>query len=57
LRAAAEQSKLVAESERLGNALLNFISHELWTPLAAITGAASGWPTGSMVGYRVVELG
>ena len=35
LRAAAEQSKLVAESERLSNALLNSISHELRTPLAA----------------------
>jgi len=39
LRAAAEQSKLVAESERLSNALLNSISHELRTPLAAITSA------------------
>ena len=41
LRAAAEQSKLVAESERLSNALLNSISHELRTPLAAITSATS----------------
>jgi len=41
LRAGAEQSKLVAESERLSNALLNSISHELRTPLAAITSAAS----------------
>jgi two-component system sensor histidine kinase KdpD len=41
LRANAEQSKLVAESERLSNALLNSISHELRTPLAAITSAAS----------------
>jgi two-component system sensor histidine kinase KdpD len=41
LRAAAEQSKLVTESERLSNALLNSISHELRTPLAAITSAAS----------------
>jgi two-component system sensor histidine kinase KdpD len=41
LRAAAEQSQLVAESERLSNALLNSISHELRTPLAAITTAAS----------------
>src|SRR6185312_6635930 len=31
LRAAAEQTKLVAESERLSNALLNSISHELRT--------------------------
>ena len=41
LRAAGEQSKLVAESERLSNTLLNSISHELRTPLAAITSAAS----------------
>jgi two-component system sensor histidine kinase KdpD len=41
LRAAAEQSKLVAESERLSNALLNSISHELRTPLAAITSASN----------------
>jgi two-component system sensor histidine kinase KdpD len=41
LRAAAEQSKLVAESERLSNTLLNSISHELRTPLAAITSATN----------------
>jgi two-component system sensor histidine kinase KdpD len=41
LRAASEQSKLVAESERLSNTLLSSISHELRTPLAAITSAAS----------------
>jgi len=41
LRATAEQSKLVAESERLSNTLLNSISHELRTPLAAITSATS----------------
>jgi two-component system sensor histidine kinase KdpD len=41
LRAAAEQSKLVAESERLSNALLNSISHELRTPLAALTSATT----------------
>ncbi|MGC9940352.1 MAG: sensor histidine kinase KdpD [Verrucomicrobiota bacterium] len=41
LRAAGEQSKLVAESERLSNALLNSISHELRTPLAAISSATS----------------
>lgn len=37
--------KLLAESERLGRALLNSISHELRTPIAAITGAASGLRT------------
>lgn len=41
LRASAEQSKLLAESERLSNALLNSISHELRTPLAAITSATN----------------
>ena len=50
LRAAAEQSKLVAESERLGNVLLNSISHELRTPLAAITGAASALADGKHAG-------
>ncbi|TAL07509.1 MAG: two-component sensor histidine kinase, partial [Verrucomicrobia bacterium] len=39
--ATAEQSKLVAESERLSTALLNSISHELRTPLAAITTASA----------------
>jgi len=34
--------KLVAESERLGKTLLNSISHELRTPIAAIASAASG---------------
>jgi two-component system sensor histidine kinase KdpD len=47
LRASAEQSKLVAESERLSNALLNSISHELRTPLAAITSA-----TGNLAGAK-----
>ncbi|HEX4263145.1 MAG TPA: sensor histidine kinase KdpD [Verrucomicrobiae bacterium] len=51
LRAAAEQSKLVAESERLSNALLNSISHELRTPLAAITSA-----TNSLVDAKNGEL-
>jgi two-component system sensor histidine kinase KdpD len=46
LRAAGEQSKLVAESERLSNTLLNSISHELRTPLAAITSAASALAEG-----------
>jgi two-component system sensor histidine kinase KdpD len=41
LRAAAEQSKLVAESERLSNTLLDSIAHELRTPLAAINSATS----------------
>jgi two-component system sensor histidine kinase KdpD len=42
LRAAAEQTRLLAESERLGKTLLNSVSHELRTPLAAITSGATG---------------
>jgi two-component system sensor histidine kinase KdpD len=36
-----EQAHLEVESERLRNALLSSVSHDLRTPLAAITGAAS----------------
>ncbi len=64
LRAAAEQSKLVAESERLSNALLNSISHELRTPLAAITSATAtlaeewgGFPAGqNQAGWKPAPL-
>ncbi|MCI0709624.1 MAG: sensor histidine kinase KdpD [Chloroflexi bacterium] len=38
---AAAQSAMLHESERLYTTLLNSISHELRTPIAAITGAAS----------------
>jgi two-component system sensor histidine kinase KdpD len=41
LRAAAEQTRLLAESERLSRVLLDSISHELRTPLAASNSAAS----------------
>jgi len=41
LRDAEQQAKLVAESERLSRTLLNSISHELRTPIAAITSATS----------------
>jgi two-component system, OmpR family, sensor histidine kinase KdpD len=37
----AEQVKWLAESEKLHTALLNSISHDLRTPLAAITGAVT----------------
>jgi len=37
----AEQAKWLAESEKLHRALLNSISHDLRTPLASITGAAT----------------
>lgn len=39
---AAQQSAMLRESERLYTTLLNSISHELRTPIAAIKGAASG---------------
>jgi two-component system sensor histidine kinase KdpD len=41
LRAAAEQARLLTESDRLSRVLLNSISHELRTPLAASTSAVS----------------
>ena len=41
LHDAAQQSQLAAESERLSKTLLDSISHEMRTPIAAITSAAS----------------
>jgi two-component system sensor histidine kinase KdpD len=41
LDAESEQARLLAESEKLSKALLNSISHELRTPISAITAAAS----------------
>ncbi len=41
LRDAEQQAKLIAESERLSKTLLNSVSHEIRTPIAAITSAAS----------------
>jgi two-component system, OmpR family, sensor histidine kinase KdpD len=41
LRDAEHRAKLVAESERLSKTLLNSISHEMRTPIAVITSAAS----------------
>ena len=41
LDADSQQAQLLAESEKLSKALLNSISHELRTPIAAITTAAS----------------
>jgi two-component system sensor histidine kinase KdpD len=40
LHDAAEQSRLAAESERLSKTLLDSISHEMRTPIAAISSAA-----------------
>jgi two-component system sensor histidine kinase KdpD len=42
LRTTVQEAKLLAESERLSKALLNSISHELRTPIAAIASASSG---------------
>src|SRR5579884_418894 len=41
LHNAAQQAQLAAESERLSKTLLDSISHEMRTPIAAITSAAS----------------
>ncbi len=41
LAAEIEQARLAAEAERLRSTLLSSVSHDLRTPLAAITGAAS----------------
>jgi len=57
---AAERSKVLAESERLYKTLLNSISHELRTPIAAITGAASSLlepNTGERAETRTVLIG
>ncbi len=42
LAARADAARLAAESEELRSTLLSSVSHDLRTPLAAITGAASG---------------
>ena len=44
LRDTEAQTQLLAESEKLSRALLNSISHELRTPIAAINTAASALP-------------
>lgn len=57
---AAERSKVLAESERLYKTLLNSISHELRTPIAAITGAASSLlepQTGERAETRTILIG
>lgn len=41
LKAEAEKSRVAAETERVRNALLSSVSHDLRTPLGAITGASS----------------
>ena len=55
LRDAEQQAKLVAESERLSKTLLNSVSHEMRTPIAAITSAASSLaasPAGGASGFQ-----
>jgi two-component system sensor histidine kinase KdpD len=42
LAAEGEEARVLAERERLRSTLLSSVSHDLRTPLAAITGAASG---------------
>jgi len=41
LRDSEQQAKLVSESERLSRTMLNSVSHEIRTPIAAITNAAT----------------
>jgi two-component system sensor histidine kinase KdpD len=53
---AAEQSSMLRESERLHTALLNSISHELRTPIATISGAASVLVAGPTDGRIQIEL-
>jgi two-component system sensor histidine kinase KdpD len=58
LRDAEQQAKLVAESERLSKALLNSISHEIRTPIAAITSAASSLSkAGGETGFHRAMVG
>ena len=52
LRDAEQQAKLVAESERLSKTLLNSISHEIRTPIAAITSAAGNLAESGAKGAR-----
>ena len=52
---AAEQSKVEAESEKLRSILLSTISHDLRTPLASITGAASSIVDGDKLSGDTVK--
>jgi two-component system sensor histidine kinase KdpD len=55
LRDAEQQAKLLVESERLSKTLLNSISHEIRTPIAAITSAASSLRAARESGAREVQ--
>ena len=53
----AEQAKWLAESEKLHTALLNSVSHDLRTPLAAITGAVTAiLSTESVVDHETEQV-
>lgn len=55
LGAEAESARLVAESEKLTKSLLNSISHELRTPIAAITTASSALAASPVIGAASLE--
>ncbi len=52
LRDAEQEARLVMESERLGQTLLNSISHEMRTPIAAIASAASSLTERQPAGFQ-----
>jgi two-component system sensor histidine kinase KdpD len=51
----AERSRVAAESEKLRSSLLSSVSHDLRTPLAAITGAASALRDDEALGPALVH--
>ncbi len=51
----AERTRLMAESERLGKNLLDSISHEMRTPIAAITTALSNLEESSCGGFSEAQ--
>jgi two-component system sensor histidine kinase KdpD len=60
LRDAEQRARMVEESERLSKTLLNSVSHEIRTPIAAICSAASALnaaraPTASQVPWEMVD--
>jgi two-component system sensor histidine kinase KdpD len=55
LRDAEQQARLITESERLSQTLLNSISHEIRTPIAAITSATANLSEAHNAGRDEVE--
>jgi two-component system sensor histidine kinase KdpD len=55
LQEASERARVVSESERLGKTLLSSISHEMRTPIAAITGAVSSLAEAKAAGQRELQ--